>query len=146
MSGALTVENPYVARARALRLQQSLAQARPGERADMRARHERGEFRTTVPFAARPPRPLGPATSSGAIARMQERDRVAARLPGIDCGACGSPNCATFAEDVVMGEADDAQCVVLRQRQLEAQLAGLLAAGAPAPCRHGAGRSGDDRH
>ncbi len=127
VSGALTVENPYVARARALRLQQSLPKRDPVDRADMRARHERGR----VPDDGRPSpsAPLGrsAATSSRAITRMQERDRVAARLPGIDCGACGSPTCATFAEDVVMGEAEEAQCVFVRQGQLEEQLARLAA-------------------
>jgi ferredoxin len=146
VSGALTVENPYVARARALRLQQSLPKRDPVDPADMRARHERGEFRTTVPFAVRPPRPLGRDIVT-AITRMQERDRVAARLPGIDCGACGSPTCATFAEDVVMGEAGEAQCVVLRQGQLEEQLARLAAQGAAATREYdAAGRSSDDRH
>jgi ferredoxin len=146
VSGALTVENPYVARARALRLQQSLPKRDPVDPADLRARHGRGDFRTTVPFAVRPPRPLGRDIVT-AIARMQERDRVAALLPGIDCGACGSPTCATFAEDVVMGDAEQSQCVVLRQARLEEQLARLAAAGDPGGLKgHGARGSGDDRH
>jgi len=128
VSGALTVENPYVARARALRLQQSLPKRDPVDPADMRVRHERGDFRTTRPFAVRPPAPLGRDIVT-AITRMQERDRVAARLPGIDCGACGSPTCATFAEDTVVAEAELAQCVVLRQGQLEEQLARLASQG-----------------
>jgi Na+-translocating ferredoxin:NAD+ oxidoreductase RNF subunit RnfB len=78
---------------------------------------------------------------------MQERDRVAARLPGIDCGACGSPTCAAFAEDVVVSEAEPSQCVVLRQAQLEEQIARLTAPGAPMTgVDGGARRSGDDRH
>jgi len=146
VSGALTVENPYVARARALRLQQSLPKRDPVDPADLRARHARGEFRTTLPFAIRPPRPLGRDIVT-AITRMQERDRVAARLPGIDCGACGSPTCAAFAEDVVMGEAEQAQCVVLRKEQLEEQAARLAAPLAGTPAGPGsARRSGDDRH
>jgi hypothetical protein len=146
VSGALTVENPYVARARALRLQQSLPKRDPVEPGDLRARHERGEFRTTVPFIVRPPRPLGRDIVT-AITRMQERDRVAARLPGIDCGACGSPTCATFAEDVVTGEAEQSQCVVLRQAHLEDQLARLSTVGPAAAGVTGeAGRSGDDHH
>jgi ferredoxin len=144
VSGALTVENPYVARARALRLQQSLPKRDPVDPGDLRARHGRGEFRTTVPFAVRPPQPLGRDIVT-AITRMQERDRVAARLPGIDCGACGSPTCATFAEDVVVGDAEPAQCVILRQRHLEDQLARLAAQGAGTPgVSGGARRSGDD--
>jgi len=146
VSGALTVENPYVARARALRLQQSLPKRDPVEPGDLRARHERGEFRTTVPFAVRPPQPLGRDIVT-AITRMQERDRVSARLPGIDCGACGSPTCATFAEDVVTGEAEQTQCVMLRQAQLEEQLARLAGTGAGTPSdAGGTRRSGHDRY
>jgi Na+-translocating ferredoxin:NAD+ oxidoreductase RNF subunit RnfB len=78
---------------------------------------------------------------------MQERDRIAARLPGIDCGACGSPTCAAFAEDVVIGDAGLAQCVFVRQVQLEEQIARLLPAGAAVPgINSGARGSGDDRH
>jgi ferredoxin len=137
VSGALTVENPYVARARALRLQQSLPKRDPVPLDEMRARCARGEFSTTVPFAVRPPRPLGRDIVT-AIARMQERDRLAAGLPGIDCGACGSPTCTTFAEDVVMGEATPSQCVVRHQARLEAQLARLSATAAAGPAEAGA--------
>jgi hypothetical protein len=122
VSGALTVENPYVARARALRLQQSLPKRDLLATAELRARHDRGEFRTTAPFAVRPPRPLG-RDIVAAITKMQERDRIAAQLPGIDCGACGAPTCTTFAEDVVIGEAVQSDCLFVRQRQLEARLA-----------------------
>ena len=32
-------------------------------------------------------------------------------LPGIDCGACGSPKCRAFAEDIVAGRAEAGMCV-----------------------------------
>lgn len=38
-----------------------------------------------------------------AITRMAEVEAILDRLPGKDCGACGSPDCAVFAEDVVDG-------------------------------------------
>jgi len=141
VSGALTVENPYVARARALRLQQSLPKRDLMDIDDMRARHQRGDFRTTVPFAVRPPRPLG-RDIVAAIAKMQERDRIAAALPGIDCGACGAPTCTSFAEDVVLGEADDARCVFVRQRQLEDTITRL--SGGAAPARRPAGDAAEE--
>ncbi len=137
VSGALTVENPYVARARALRLQQSLPKRDLVDVGEMRARHARGDFRTTVPFAVRPPRPLG-RDIVAAITKMQERDRIAAALPGIDCGACGAPTCATFAEDVVIGNADHAQCVFVRQHQLEDTIT-RLSGGVPPSRRAAAG-------
>ena len=146
VSGALTVENPYVARARALRLQQSLQKRDLLNSDEMRTRHARGEFRTTAPFAVRPPRPLG-RDIVAAITKMQERDGIAARLPGIDCGACGAPTCTAFAEDVVGGEAAQADCVFVRQNQLEARLAQRPAPGAAARRRDTVDRrSDDDRH
>ena len=32
---------------------------------------------------------------------MADIQKLKATLPGIDCGACGSPSCRAFAEDVV---------------------------------------------
>ena len=72
----------------------------------------------------RPPQPLGRDIVS-AIARMKERDRVAGRLTCIDCGACGAPTCLSFAEDVVRGAADEADCVFVRQQQLLDRIAQL---------------------
>ena len=40
-------------------------------------------------------------------------------LPGIDCGACGAPNCRAFAEDVVRGVASRADCIVERSRRAD---------------------------
>lgn len=39
------------------------------------------------------------------------------RLPGFDCGACGSPTCRTFAEDVVKGAARFEECVFLDRNE-----------------------------
>jgi len=40
-----------------------------------------------------------------AIGKLSRMDALARALPGRDCGACGAPSCAAFAEDVVMGRA-----------------------------------------
>jgi Na+-translocating ferredoxin:NAD+ oxidoreductase RNF subunit RnfB len=57
---------------------------------------------------------------------MRERDCLAARLPGINCGACGAPSCTTFAEDVVTGLAEESRCIVRHNEELEDRLARLL--------------------
>lgn len=42
---------------------------------------------------------------------------VLARLPGLDCGSCGSPSCKALAEDIVQGLASETDCVFrLRER------------------------------
>ncbi len=130
VSGALAVENPYVARARAIRLGQSLPKPCAIPDAEIRARYDAGEFSTTAPFA---PRPLAPLDHeiSGAIAKAQERDRILEDLPRIDCGACGAPTCAAFAEDVVLGAVDEGWCVFVRERRIECMVRQLSTFFAP---------------
>ncbi len=50
-----------------------------------------------------------------AMKKMDRKRRLMCYLPGIDCGACGAPDCLTLAEDIVQGRADVSQCVFLLQ-------------------------------
>jgi len=45
-----------------------------------------------------------------AIAMLGAIDEATRSLPGRDCGACGAPTCAAFAEDLVMGRAGASDC------------------------------------
>jgi len=45
-----------------------------------------------------------------AIRKLALIDRRTRSLPGRDCGSCGAPSCAAFAEDVVLGRADASDC------------------------------------
>ena len=57
---------------------------------------------------------------SVAIKKMEEMDRIYKRLPGLDCGSCGSPSCRTLAEDIVQGDATELDCIFeLRERVQE---------------------------
>jgi Na+-translocating ferredoxin:NAD+ oxidoreductase RNF subunit RnfB len=42
---------------------------------------------------------------------MEQIEETAKFLPGLDCGSCGSPNCHTLAEDIVLGKAQMLDCV-----------------------------------
>jgi Na+-translocating ferredoxin:NAD+ oxidoreductase RNF subunit RnfB len=126
VNGALTVENPYVARARAIRLSRSLGEDPAVDREDIGRRYQAGDFQMKLGFGARPLKPLDTEISR-AIAKMKERDRIRSGLPGIDCGACGAPSCQAFAEDVVLGEAETDLCVFERQRRIEALVEQLAA-------------------
>jgi len=126
VSGPLTVENPYVARANVVRLMRRLPSAPNGGR-DAAARAALlAEYQVAGSFEGRPLRPLDDDISR-AIAKAKEKDRILSHLLRIDCGACGSPNCETFAEDIVLGEADEAGCVFLWQEKVADQMAGLSA-------------------
>ena len=53
---------------------------------------------------------------SKAMEKMSKAQRIICFLPGIDCGACGAPNCQALAEDMVQGKAKMSDCVFLQQR------------------------------
>jgi anti-sigma regulatory factor (Ser/Thr protein kinase) len=61
------------------------------------------------PFAARPGLRLD-ADMGAAIAKLSRIDVLHRLLPGRDCGTCGAPTCAAFAEDVVLGRAAETEC------------------------------------
>ncbi len=128
VGGCLTVENPYLARGKAIKLTQSLPAGCAVDRHDVEIAYRKKEFLMDENLAARPLRPLDEDISR-AILKMKERDRIISDLPRIDCGACGAPSCRAFAEDVVLGEADKASCIFFWQRDLAdriEQLASLV--------------------
>ncbi|MFW5786764.1 MAG: [Fe-Fe] hydrogenase large subunit C-terminal domain-containing protein [Halanaerobiales bacterium] len=52
-----------------------------------------------------------------AMEKLSEMEKVIEDLPGLDCAACGAPDCETLAEDIVNGEAQKTDCVfMLRKR------------------------------
>ncbi|WPX09992.1 [Fe-Fe] hydrogenase large subunit C-terminal domain-containing protein [Anaerocellum danielii] len=51
-----------------------------------------------------------------AMEKFEKVNNILSMLPGLDCGACGSPTCKTLAEDIVRGFANDTDCIfVLRE-------------------------------
>ena len=119
VGGVLTVENPYIARAKLKRLRRYLPVSRnhlPQE-ADERLLWE-------VPMEYKPVLELG-ADASERFARYSEMQRLLAVLPGLDCGSCGAPSCAALAEDIVRGEATTEDCVMLMRERMEAVLRAL---------------------
>jgi serine/threonine-protein kinase RsbT len=61
------------------------------------------------PFADRPGIRLDPEMAR-AIEKLGRMQALVSALPGTDCGECGAPACAAFAEDVVMERADIGLC------------------------------------
>ena len=52
-----------------------------------------------------------------AMQKIEQIDETLKRLPGLDCGSCGSPTCRALAEDIVKGKALESDCV-FRLREL----------------------------
>jgi len=50
-----------------------------------------------------------------AMEKMDKAQRIVCFLPGIDCGACGAPNCQALAEDMVNNKAKMSDCIFLQQ-------------------------------
>ncbi len=46
-------------------------------------------------------------------------EELAERLPGLDCGSCGSPSCRALAEDIVRGYAQETDCIFVMREQLK---------------------------
>lgn len=54
-----------------------------------------------------------------AMRKMERIEAIYKRLPGYDCGSCGSPTCHTFAEDIVQGFAREMDCIHIMKEQLK---------------------------
>lgn len=54
-----------------------------------------------------------------AIEKMNKAQRIVCFLPGIDCGACGAPNCQALAEDMVNNKAKMSDCIFLQQKWVD---------------------------
>jgi Na+-translocating ferredoxin:NAD+ oxidoreductase RNF subunit RnfB len=57
---------------------------------------------------------------SKAMEKLEKMNQIIEELPGLDCGACGSPSCKSLAEDIVRGYANITDCIfILRKRVRE---------------------------
>ncbi len=122
VGGAMTVENPFVAKARL----QTLRRYLPVSQAVLS--DEEKEYIPQSYFFDKIPDYLPIQRLSEnfgeSLRMMAEIQKLHETLPGIDCGACGAPNCRAFAEDIVRGKADIGGCTILRNRQLEGMIHG----------------------
>lgn len=119
VGGALTVENPFVARVRLRKLAAALHEDVHSLADDHPGLEDVGLFTLRGPVEPRPIMPLA-TDMLMAIQRMERLERIDESLPGLDCGACGSPNCRALAEDIVRGIASETDCVIkLRERVKE---------------------------
>lgn len=54
-----------------------------------------------------------------AMRKMELMDKIYDRLPKLDCGSCGSPNCKSLAEDIVRGFARENDCIFLMRERMK---------------------------
>jgi Na+-translocating ferredoxin:NAD+ oxidoreductase RNF subunit RnfB len=109
IGGCLMVENPYRARAKLMNVAKKSG-AGPDEERAGEALPAGTEFLSSRRLSPKPVRPMGDDVAT-AIEKVKQKEELLASLPGIDCGACGSPTCSSFAEDVVAGRVETTDCI-----------------------------------
>jgi iron only hydrogenase large subunit-like protein len=117
--GSLTVDNPYVARAKILHLADNFGRTPSQDRNKIRDLYRQDYF--SLPGTI-PPRPFSPLDRdiSSAIQKRKRIQEIHEILPQINCGACGSPTCFSFAEDVVLERARWDDCPVMNAERFAA--------------------------
>ncbi len=51
---------------------------------------------------------------SKALKKLERKTRMMCYLPGFDCAACGAPDCASLAEDIVQNRAKVSHCIFMQ--------------------------------
>lgn len=106
VGGILTVENPYIAKAKmqSLRKYLPVSGARPENKipdeAFLKKLHD---YKPIQQFSD---------NMGESMKLMAQIQNVCANLPEIDCGSCGAPTCLAFAEDVVLRGVDINNCII----------------------------------
>lgn len=114
VGGPLTVENPYVAKARLQRLRKYLP---------VSCNHLETE---EIPPQMQWEKPLEPVNIMKldtdlrrAMEKMAIMNEIEKTLPGLDCGTCGAPSCRDLAEDIVRGKASIEDCVFFTREKTD---------------------------
>lgn len=110
VGGVMTIENPYIARTRLQSVRRYLPVSQNRLPADM---HYIPEDFFSQELPSYMPISRLSESFSESMRMMTEIQRIRETLPGIDCGACGSPSCRAFAEDIVRGQVNGKKCCVL---------------------------------
>jgi len=111
VGGVMTVANPYIARARIQSLRRYLPVSpnlHPGD----------GDVPEEVMLEGFEYIPTAPLSEDRKEARrmMSEIQEIRKDLPDLDCGSCGAPSCAAFAEDIIRGDICADECVVFMRK------------------------------
>ena len=109
VGGPLAFENPFVARTRIRHLSGKIKNtALPSDYA--RQYIDDGTVDFKVPIQARPVMKIDDDMVT-AMHKLEQIEEITQRLPGLDCGSCGSPSCRAMAEDIVRGDAKEIDCI-----------------------------------
>ena len=114
VGGTLTVENPFIAKARLRSLRKYLPisgnRIEDSEALSGDVFYDRDIDNNTAARLSE--------DRFTAIAKMAEIENIYKTLPHLDCGSCGAPNCHALAEDIIKNDAALEDCLIqLRDKQ-----------------------------
>jgi iron only hydrogenase large subunit-like protein len=117
VGGPLNIQNLFVGRIRLRDLIKRFGTKEPYfTEAELQDIYLQNRFAATEPVEPRAIMTLDEDVSR-AIMKMERLDQITSELPGLDCGACGSPSCRALAEDIIRGIAFETDCVIkLREK------------------------------
>ncbi len=117
VGGAMTVANPYIAKAKLHTLKRYLPVSpnQPG------SEWIPDEFFFKNSFEYNPYIRLSEDRAE-AFRMMSEIESIREGLPNIDCGSCGAPTCMAFAEDIVKGQTTADECTVILKKMFHEYL------------------------
>jgi hypothetical protein len=113
VGGVLTMENPFIAKARLQTLRRYLPVSQNTLSKDERYIPSDKYFEGVPDYV---PVSRLSDTIAESMRMMADIQKLKETLPGIDCGSCGAPNCRAFAEDVVRGLCSVEDCVIKKAR------------------------------
>ena len=109
VGGVMTMQNPFIAKARLQTLRRYLPVSQnflSKEESYIPESYIFNEIPTYHPISR-----LSDSMAES-MRMMADIQRLKDGLPGIDCGACGAPNCRAFAEDVIKGRTGIFNCPI----------------------------------
>jgi len=120
VGGVLTIQNPFIAKARLQNMRRFLPVSRNFLPTDEQYIPEE-YFYNEIPEY----KPISQLSTSMAesMRMLADIQSLRGQLPGLDCGSCGAPTCRAFAEDVVRGNARVSDCVLTMREELQRYLA-----------------------
>jgi Pyruvate/2-oxoacid:ferredoxin oxidoreductase delta subunit len=110
LGGVLNAVDKYLAKGNVHRMMHLYGLGRRVPRHTIQQMYARGEFRPD-PSPLELGRLFADRKPALTLEQMARIERILEQVGGYGCGACGSPDCATFAEDVVRGQARLEDCL-----------------------------------
>lgn len=114
VGGVLAIENSFIARNRIRRLAEKYVSEEPDLNYDLTD----NDIYLKEKITPRKNNIFGDDFVE-AMKKMSKCIEIKEQLPKLDCGACGSPSCQAMAEDIVLGQTNLDDCMVLFKKKYE---------------------------